>query len=93
MEAATASRSEQLTFEVGGREPTGSALTVTGVKLEDVAQYEKGQVLELRVVCEVGEVSFRDKHDSVTGQVVDCIRAHKARASSVSVVRALESVD
>lgn len=93
MEAATAPRNEQLTFEVGGREPTGSALTVTGVKLEDVAQYEKGQVVELRVVCEIGEVAFRDKHDSVTGQVVDCIRAHKGRATSVSVVRVLDLAD
>lgn len=93
MEAAVAENPVQLSFEVGGREPTASALTVTGVKIEDVAQYEKGQVVELRVVCEIGEVAFRDKHDSVTGQVVDTIRAHKARATSVSVARTLQPAE
>jgi hypothetical protein len=86
---------EQLNFDelVGGRTPTGTTLSVTGVKLEDGKDYSKGQVVEIRLVAEIGAVSFRDKHDTATGQAVDCTRAHTARCVSAKVVRSLESIE
>lgn len=86
MEAATAPAA-QLNWDevVGGRTPTGTALTFTGLKIEDGVKYTKGQKLVVEIVAEVGEVAFRDKHDSATGDVVDTTHAAKARVLSARV--------
>jgi hypothetical protein len=83
----------KFTLNPGGREPTGATIVVQGGEFELPEQYEKGQILELRVVVAIGEVDFRDKTDSKTGLVVDCTRVHKGRATSLKVARALGGVE
>jgi hypothetical protein len=82
-----------ISTNVGGREPTGSSLVMTGGEVLIGGEYEKGQILEARVTLEVGEVGFRDKKDPKTGLVVDCTRVHKAGVASFRVERALGSVE
>lgn len=77
----------------GGRAPTGATLTIQGGEFELPEEYEKGQILELRVVVAIGEVGFRDKTDPKTGTVVDCTRVHKGRLTSAKVARALGGVE
>lgn len=69
----------QLSFAVGGKQPTCAALTLTGGKLDIAASFKKGQKIVMRVELEVGEVGFKDQTDPKTGQVVGCERRHKAR--------------
>lgn len=69
----------QLSFAVGGKQPTCSALTMIGGKLDIAESFRKGQKIVLRVELEVGEVAFKDQTDAKTGQVVGCERRHKAR--------------
>lgn len=71
--------SGQLGFDIGGKRPTDSELRVVGGAIKVRGQFEKGQVIEARITLRVGEVAFRDKRDSQTDQVVDVVRAHKAR--------------
>jgi hypothetical protein len=52
-----------ISTNVGGREPTGSSLVMTGGEVLIGGEYEKGQILEARVTLEVGEWRFRDKKD------------------------------
>jgi hypothetical protein len=77
--------SEQLSFAIGGKKPTGSKLTLTGGQLDVEGQYGKGERIRIVVEAEVQEVSFRDERDSKTGQVVGCARKHKAVIVSADV--------
>jgi hypothetical protein len=86
---------EQLNWDeiVGGREPTGTRLSVTGVRIEDGQKFKKGQIVEIRVIARVGDKGWSDKIDSATGEPVDCTEVYKARCQSARVERTLESVD
>ena len=74
----------QLSFDVGGKRVTSSELKLVGGKLEVEGQFEKGELVVLRLEAIVGEVAFVDSTDSKTGQVVGCARRHKARIVNVS---------
>lgn len=76
----------QLSFAVGGKKPTCSALTMVGGKLDIPESFRKGQKIVLRVELEVGEVGFKDQTDPKTGQVVGCERRHKARVIGHSLL-------
>lgn len=88
--------SGQLGFDVGGKEPTGSSLRLTGGKIKvSASSFEKGESLTVEVkhadgetigryVAVVDEVSFKDETDSKTGQVIGCERRHKARIAGVA---------
>lgn len=76
----------QLSMSVGGKRVTSSEVRLQGGAIKLEGQFEKGERIALEVVVVVGEVHFVDKHDAATGQVVECIRRHKARVSSVSRV-------
>lgn len=76
---------EQLSFDVGGRGPTGSELRVVGGAIQVKGQFQKGQVIKAEVTLQVGEIAFRDKRDSQTGDVVDVKRAHKARIVELAI--------
>lgn len=71
--------SGQLSMNVGGKKPVSSSLRLVGGKLEVEGQFQKGERIRAEVELEVGEIAFRDKHDSATGEVVSCDRAHRAR--------------
>lgn len=73
----------QLSFDVGGRPPTSSSLSLTGGKLEIEGQFEKGETVVIRVEAVVNSVGFKDEHDPKTGQVVGCARQQKARIVGV----------
>lgn len=75
----------QLSFAVGGKKPTSTALTLVGGKIEVGESFQKGQRIRLEIVAEVGEVAFVDQRDAKTGQVIGCERKHKARILSVMV--------
>lgn len=83
----------QLGFDVGGKKPTSSTLTITGGKFEVDGSFRKGDTLVLRledadgnslarVPLLVDSITFKDKVDAKTGQVVDCARQHKARVQA-----------
>jgi hypothetical protein len=69
----------QLSFDVGGEKPTDSTLKVVGGQIEVRGSFQKGERIRATIELTVGEVSFRDKRDSKTDEVVGCTRAHKAR--------------
>lgn len=73
----------QLSFDVGGKEPTSSHLTLTGGQIEVAGSYDKGDEIVLTVRLVVQEVAFRDEIDRKTGQVVGAKRKHKARITRV----------
>lgn len=68
-------------FNLGGKLPTGSTLTLTGgrVELVDGQAFNKGDRIRLTVEAVVNEVGQKDAHDPKTGQVVSCEQRHKAR--------------
>lgn len=70
--------SDQLSFNVGGKRPSGSSLRIVGGRVEVEGQYEKGQKLRVEMLVEVRSIEFRDEVDEKTGQVVGCERRHKA---------------
>lgn len=74
---------EQLSFEVGGKEPTTSYLTLTGGQVEVASGFSKGEKIVLTIEATVQEVAFRDETDSKTQQVVGAKRKHKARITGV----------
>lgn len=76
----------QLSFAVGGKRPTGSTLRVVGGKVELDGQFEKGETIAVRLELVVNAVSFVDKHDPKTGQVVGSERQHKARVTGIRVI-------
>jgi hypothetical protein len=76
----------QLSFDVGGKSPTGASLSLTGGKVELEGQFAKGETVVLRVEAVVHDVGFKDTVDSKTGQVVGCERRQKARIVSVTRV-------
>jgi ribosomal protein L21E len=78
--------SGQLTFHVGGREPTTSKLTVRGGAIEIDGSFDKGERVAILIEAEVREVAFRDQVDPKTGAVVGCTR--KQIAHIVGVERA-----
>jgi hypothetical protein len=79
----------QLSFEVGGKEPTSTTIRLTGGKVSiDAGQLEKGQDVILRVVARVSEVAFVDELDATTKQPVACERRHKARIVDVGLLEA-----
>lgn len=71
--------SSQLSFEVGGKKPTSSKLTLTGGQIEVEGTFKKGEIVVFTVEAVVEEVGFRDQTDPKTRQVVGCARKHKAR--------------
>lgn len=77
---------EQLSFEVGGKQPLASKLKVAAGAIEVEGQFRKGETVTLMVECVVNEVTFKDVADKATGQVVDCVRVQKARVEHVAVV-------
>lgn len=81
---------EQLTFDVGGREPDGASLRITGGRVEIAGQYEKGQKLRVSMLVEVREVAFVDEVDQKTGQVVGTERRHKAAVVGAPAVETAE---
>lgn len=77
----------QLSLDVGGvKEPTTSTLRLVGGRIEVEGEFKKGDVLAVRLEAVVNEVSFKDTHDSTTGQVVACARNHRARVTGVQVL-------
>lgn len=97
MEAASVPEPGQsrgdFTTDFGGKEPTASTVVLQGGEFELPEQYEIGQILELRVVAEIGEGRIRDKKDSKTGTVVDRTRVHVGRMTSMKVAKAVGVVD
>lgn len=83
----------KFTTDFGGKEPTASTVVLQGGEFELPEQYEVGQIIELRVVAEIGEGRVRDKKDSKTGTVVDRTRVHVGRITSMKVARALGGVE
>lgn len=84
----------QLGFDVGGKRPTGSSLTLTGGKFRVEGSFKKGDRLGVTITdadgnsvfagsAVVDDIGFKDETDSKTGQVVGCERRHKARISAV----------
>jgi hypothetical protein len=76
----------QISFDVGGTEPTTIALRLTGGKVDVSDELQKGQRIVLRVEAEVGEIAFVDKHDPKTGTVSGCERRQKARITGVRLL-------
>jgi hypothetical protein len=74
----------QLSWEVGGIEPSSSSLSVTGLSKIDLAgEFDKGDVVELRVRVKVGDVNFHDVEDT-DGFAIDCEKQFKGKAISVA---------
>lgn len=78
--------SDQLSFNVGGKAPTSATLRLTGGKLEVEGQFDKGQVIAVRVEAVVDDIGFKDKTDPKTSQVVGCERRQKARIVGVDLI-------
>ena len=83
----------KFTTDLGGKAPTSATIVTQGGEFEVPEQYETGQILELRVVVEVGEGRIRHKKDPKTGTVVDCTRVHVGRITSLKVARAVGEVE
>jgi hypothetical protein len=77
--------SGQLSMAVGGKRVTTASLRLGGGKVDVEGQFEKGEILVLRVEAVVGEVAFVDQTDPKTRQVTGCDRRHKARIVALSV--------
>lgn len=73
----------QVSLDVGGEVPTLSTVALQGRKIELAGQFEKGELVELRVVARVGGVHFDDK-TSADGDVIDTTRKHILRIEEVS---------
>jgi hypothetical protein len=77
--------SGQLSMAVGGKRVTTASLRLGGGKVDVEGQFDKGEILVLRVEAVVGEVAFVDQTDPKTRQVTGCDRRHKARIVALSV--------
>lgn len=73
----------QVSLDVGGDVPTLSTVALQGRKIELAGQFEKGELVELRVTARVGGVHFDDKTNS-DGDVIDTTRKHILRIEEVS---------
>lgn len=69
----------QLSFKIGGKQPTGSSLRIVGGRVEVNGEFAKGDVVRVELVLRVDEIAFVDDVDVKTRQVVGCERRHKAR--------------
>jgi len=77
----------QLSFSVGGKQPTGASIRIVGGKISiPGGQFKKGEDILLRMAVRVTEVAFVDELDRTTGQVVGCERRHKARVTNVGLL-------
>lgn len=73
----------QLSWSVGGKRPTQATLSIKGVpKLN--GEFEKGEVIELKLQIQVVSVAFKDEIDKATGQAIDCVRQHVGEVVAVS---------
>lgn len=77
--------SGQLSFSVGGKRPSTSTISIGSAAREVDGQYQKGDVIVLKVIARIDKIAFADKHDS-SGNAIDCGRAHSAKPLSISVV-------
>lgn len=77
----------QLSFAVGGKQPTSSSIRLTGGSIQiPLGQLKKGEDIELRVVARVSAVEFVDTLDGTTKQAVGCERRHKARIVDIGLL-------
>lgn len=76
----------QLSFAIGGKQPTSSSLRLMGGKVKLEGQFQKGERVVLHVEAVVFDVGFKDETDSKTGQTVGCERHQRARITAVERV-------
>lgn len=73
---------QQLSLIAGGEEPTTATMRMKGGAIPVEGEWEKGDMVELRVICRVSEIHFVDQIDR-SGYALGCERKHIARVESV----------
>lgn len=73
----------KLTATIGGKKPTSSSIAIVGGKVGLEGQFEKGEIVPLRIDVLVNDVGLKDSEDPKTGQIVATERRHKARIVAI----------
>jgi hypothetical protein len=73
----------KITLKVGGKNPTGSTITLRGGRIPLEGQVEKGEILDVRLRLRCVDLQFPDKIDSKTGEVTETTRVQVMRAMQI----------
>lgn len=69
----------QISMLPGGEDALASEMTLTGGSINVDGEFAKGEQIDVQARLRISAVSFVDKYDGTTGEVIDTVRRHTAK--------------